>query len=143
VLSFSFLFSYALNSFSISLSLFILLLKRTHRGSKKFYVLLTHHPFFFFFFFFFFCPCMYVCKAVFFFCHQHCLNYVTVYSMVKDNFFLVYECMNERQREKKKSKWGQIYVCMYVHISFFSHSFIEEKKEKKVIFLTEQVSLVP
>lgn len=48
--------------------------------------------------------------------------------------------------EKKKSlnEDKYMYVCMYVHISFFSsYSFREEKEEKKVVFLTEQVRLVP
>ena len=52
----------------------------------------------------------------FFFCHQHCLNYVAAYSMVRDNLFLVYEWMNEKTEkgEKSPNEDKYMYVCMYV-----------------------------
>jgi hypothetical protein len=89
-LAFLFLcFSHTLFTQSPSLSLSLHpLLKRTHRSSKKFYVFINTSSFLLLFF----CSCMSMCIwHFFFFCHRHCLNYVTTYSLVRDNFFLIYE----------------------------------------------------
>ena len=109
------------------------LLKRTHRGSKKFYVLLTHHPFFFFSFFFsfFLCPCtsvcvfVYICQVSFFFCHLHCLNYVTTYSLLWDNFVLVYEWVKRQKRTLDQ------YIDEYVYSFLNIHSSEWMKRKRK------------
>ena len=125
--------------YSLSISPFILLLKRTHRGSKKFYVLLTHHSFFFFFFFLLLSlslsSCLYVCKAVFFLLLSSTLFELRCCLFNGERQFISCLWMNEwKDRERrKKSKWGQIYVCMYVcvHIRFFfSTSFIQREEKK-------------
>jgi len=112
--SFLLLLSYAFYSvLSLSLPLPTSFVKTNTPWQQK--VLRIINTPFFLLLLFSFGSCMRVCIWHFFFGHQHCLNYVTAYSFVRDNFFLVHEWI------KKTGKTLNAYIYIYcMHIVFLN-----------------------